>query len=96
MKKKIPFVRIIFIILVFFYLNSYNVYSQLGVSINKDGTPADPSAMLDVSSTNQGMLLPQMTTSQRDAIVSPATGLLIYNLTTNFLIIILAAVAGIR
>ena len=50
------------------------------VSINNDGTNPDPSAMLDVQSTNKGMLIPRMTTAQRDAIASPATGLIIYNL----------------
>ncbi len=38
------------------------------------------SAMLDVSSTTKGLLLPRMTTVQRDAIVAPNIGLIIYNL----------------
>lgn len=49
-----------------------------GVSINETNTPPDPSAMLDVESTEKGMLIPRMTQTQRDAISSPATGLLIY------------------
>lgn len=46
---------------------------------------SDPvaSARLDINSTTQGFLPPRMTTAQRDAISSPATGLLIYNTTTN-------------
>jgi hypothetical protein len=36
------------------------------------------SALLDMTSTTQGMLVPRMTKAQRDAIISPATGLLIY------------------
>ncbi|HMX04031.1 MAG TPA: hypothetical protein PKE14_05135, partial [Chitinophagales bacterium] len=40
-------------------------------------TPAS-SAILDIQSTTQGMLAPRMTKAQRDAIVSPTTGLLIY------------------
>ncbi len=39
------------------------------------------SAVLDVSSTSQGFLPPRMTTVQRDAIASPATGLMIFNTT---------------
>ena len=58
--------------------------AQTGVAINASDNPtAAPSAMLDVSSTNKGALVPRMTTTQRDAISAPATGLLIYNTTTN-------------
>ena len=52
--------------------------AQTGVSINETGNSADASAMLDVSSTTTGMLIPRMTEVQRDAIGSPATGLMIY------------------
>ena len=41
------------------------------------------SAILDIKSTSKGILIPRMTTVQRDAIVTPATGLQIYNTTTN-------------
>ena len=55
-----------------------------GVAINTDGSAANSSAILDVKSTSQGMLIPCMTTAQRDAIATacsctPATGLIIYN-----------------
>ncbi|MBT6568330.1 MAG: tail fiber domain-containing protein [Flavobacteriales bacterium] len=42
-----------------------------------------PSAAMQVSSTTQGLLPPQMTQTQRDAISSPAAGLVVYNTTTN-------------
>ncbi len=45
-------------------------------------TPA-ASAVIDMASTTKGMLMPRMTTVNRDAIASPATGLMIYNTTTN-------------
>lgn len=58
------------------------VYSNFlfgqGMAINTSGTTADGSAMLDVSSTTQGVLVPRMTASQRGSISSPATGLLVY------------------
>ncbi|HZV69528.1 MAG TPA: FISUMP domain-containing protein [Saprospiraceae bacterium] len=53
------------------------------VGINT-ATP-NTSAVLDVESTTRGFLPPRMTTSQRNAIVSPAIGLVIYNSTTNCL-----------
>lgn len=48
------------------------------ISINADGTSPDNSAMLDVQSTNSGVLVPRMTMAQRDAITNPATGLLLF------------------
>ena len=51
-------------------------YAQ--VSITTDGSNPDASAMLDVKSTNSGMLVPRMTATQRDAISNPATGLMVY------------------
>jgi uncharacterized protein (TIGR02145 family) len=73
--------NLIFLICAFISVNIS--YSQTGVSVSTAGAPADNSAMLDISSTLQGFLIPRMTTSQRDDIVSPATSLLIYNTTTD-------------
>lgn len=58
------------------------VFGQ-GTSINTTGAPADPSAMIDVSSLDKGALLPRMTDAQRNAITNPAEGLLIFNTTTK-------------
>lgn len=41
------------------------------------GTP-NPSAVLDITSTNRGLLLPRMTAAQRAAIATPANGLIVY------------------
>lgn len=46
------------------------------------GTP-NTSAILDVQSTTKGFLLPRMDTTARNAIGTPATGLTIYNTTSN-------------
>ncbi len=48
-------------------------------------TTPEQSAILDVYSTNKGFLPPRLTTAQRDAIASPAVGLMIYNTTVNCL-----------
>jgi hypothetical protein len=64
-------------------LQTANCFSQAGVAINTVSANPDASAILDVSSTTQGILIPRMTDAQRNAIPSPAIGLLIYNNTTN-------------
>ncbi|MEY3367434.1 MAG: hypothetical protein RI973_589 [Bacteroidota bacterium] len=43
---------------------------------------AEPSALVELQSTDKGFLLPRMTQAQRDAIASPATGLMIFNSTS--------------
>ncbi|MFN8309672.1 MAG: tail fiber domain-containing protein [Chitinophagales bacterium] len=48
------------------------------------GTAApDASALLDLTSSQKGFLVPRVTTAQRNAIVSPANGLLVYDLNLN-------------
>ncbi|MEJ8820356.1 phage tail protein [Lacibacter sp. H407] len=59
-------------------LLSFGCFAQ-SAAINTDGSNADASAMLDVKSTNKGMLVPRMTTAQRTAITSPAKGLLVFD-----------------
>ncbi|HNJ29649.1 MAG TPA: hypothetical protein PLQ40_11885, partial [Ferruginibacter sp.] len=48
------------------------------LAINTDGSSANASALLDVKSTTKGILIPRMTKTEKNAIASPATGLLIY------------------
>lgn len=64
-----------------FLVEAVRVQSTGEVGIGTS-TP-DASAKLDVDSTTQGFLSPRMTTTQRDAITSPAAGLMIYNTTAN-------------
>jgi len=40
--------------------------------------PQNTSAILDASSSSKGVLIPRMSLEQRNNIISPATGLLIY------------------
>jgi hypothetical protein len=53
------------------------------VAVNTTGASAASSAILDVSSNTKGFLPPRMTEVQRNAIVSPDEGLMIYNTTTK-------------
>jgi len=59
-------------------LNLCNMCYSQNVSINATGAPPATSAMLDVVSTTGGLLIPRMTEVQRNAIVVPATSLMIY------------------
>lgn len=43
----------------------------------------DPSAIIDLESTTQGMLAPRMTTAEREAIATPAQSLLVYDTDTE-------------
>ena len=77
MKTKTPY--LIPLILIWVMLLSVTPsFSQNGVGINATGAPADSSSMLDLSSTSKGFLPPRMTGTQRDAIVNPATGLIVW------------------
>lgn len=52
---------------------------KIGGTAGQDGTQSyNASAALDITSTNQGLLLPRMTQAQRDAIRTPVAGLVIY------------------
>ena len=57
------------------------------VAINTDGLLPDNSAMLDVKSTAKGFLPPRMTTAERNAIGSPAVGLVVFDTDANGLFI---------
>ena len=68
-----------------FFLSLFTpIYNQTTNKFPKNGsagigtTVPNNSAILEMVSTNKGVLVPRMTQLQRDAIASPATGLLIY------------------
>ncbi len=48
------------------------------VAINTTGNAPDSSAILDLQSTDKGLLLPRLTATERDMISNPATGLLVF------------------
>lgn len=65
--------------------NAKTIDSPNGTVISNSGGTDIPysASILDVRSTNKGILLPRMSTTNRDAIASPIAGLLLYNNTTN-------------
>jgi uncharacterized protein (TIGR02145 family) len=70
MKKFLPVFTLIF------WLINMTAFSQVGIGTNSP----DSSAVLDLQSTNQGFLMPRLTTLQQLQIDSPAIGLMIFNL----------------
>ena len=56
------------------FLGLSNTYAQVGVGTNSP----DASAALEVQSTTQGFLPPRMTETDRQDIITPAAGLIIY------------------
>jgi len=74
MKKRV------FTLILLFFLTFNNIFSQDNVGIGT--TTPDPSAILDLSSNNKGLLIPRVTLNDHTTpapITNPATGLLIYN-----------------
>ena len=43
----------------------------------------DPSAKLEISSIDKGLLIPRVNTTQRQGIINPATGLLVFDTDTK-------------
>jgi hypothetical protein len=67
-------------ILTLFVITPFLMFSQNNITItDEDSHNADPSSVLDVYSTTKGMLVPRMTTDQRNAILNPAEGLLVFD-----------------
>ena len=62
-----------------FLLHANFIFAQVGIGT---ATP-NSSAALEVVSTSKGILFPRLTTSQRDAIVTPPFGLVLYNTTVD-------------
>jgi len=60
-----------------FMLLAASVSAQ-NVGINADNSLPHASAMLDIKSSNKGLLIPRLSQTERNAIASPATGLMIF------------------
>lgn len=70
--------KITALLFISFLMTSTMAYSQVGIGIV---TP-NGSSILDIQSNDKGVLQPRLTTVERDAISTPANGLIVYNTTT--------------
>ncbi|MBK9337647.1 MAG: hypothetical protein IPM98_14215 [Lewinellaceae bacterium] len=62
------------------FLAIHGLAGAQAISINTDGSNPDTSAILDVKSTDKGILIPRMDFMQRMAIAFPASGLIVYEI----------------
>ena len=69
--------KTLFILWTFCIFLQQIIVAQPGVGIGT--TTPNGSAILDLTSTSKGFLIPRMTTSQRNAIVSPGAGLMVFD-----------------
>lgn len=67
------------IIIILLLLISTIGNAQVGIGT----TSPDNSSILDIYSINKGVLFPRLSTTERDQIVSPAEGLILFNTTTG-------------
>ena len=61
-----------------------DIKAQRVLIADQAGVP-DPSSLLELRSASGGLLLPRLTQTERNTLVSPAPGLVIYNTTSNCL-----------
>ena len=66
--------------------------SALNAQTAVGGEDPDASAILDIQSTDAGVLFPRMTATQRDAIANPALSLMLFNTTSSCLEINLGSI----
>ncbi|HEX5316668.1 MAG TPA: hypothetical protein VFX22_08460, partial [Candidatus Kapabacteria bacterium] len=77
--RALPMILPFFLLHTSCFILSANAQGNVGIGT----TAPDASALLDLTSTSRGLLIPRMTEAQRIAVASPATGLLVYETNTS-------------
>lgn len=68
------------LIILLFVVGLFSQRANAQVKVGDNPTTLNGSAVLELESTNKGFLPPRLTTTQRNSIPNPATGLVIYNI----------------
>lgn len=71
------------LITVVLFIALFFLQDSIAQNVGINNPVPDASALLDMVSTAKGILVPRVTTAQRNAIPSPATGLLVYDNSIN-------------
>lgn len=64
------------LLLVIILINTTSIFAQ--IAINNTNSAPHPAAVLDITSTEKGILIPRMSATERMDIEAPANGLLVY------------------
>ena len=64
---------------------TFNTGGEITGNLTIGGSTINASSQLEVRSTTKGFLPPRMTTTQKNAIASPAAGLMVYDTTLNLM-----------
>jgi uncharacterized protein (TIGR02145 family) len=73
--------RTLLLIVTIIIFTNNQTAAQIG--INNDNSLPDPSAILDIKSTNKGLLVPRLTQTQISTITNPVNSLLVFCTTDN-------------
>ncbi len=77
------FAFVLFLVIFLYYCDESKAQGirvdTAGVAINFDDSSPNATAVLDVKSTSKGLLIPRLTTAQRNGITTPATSLMVFD-----------------
>jgi hypothetical protein len=81
MKSKLNLLAALMMLLILSFSN--NKISAQSMGISSTSITPDPSSILEMRTNTKGLLIPRMTTTERDLISLPANGLMVYNTSTS-------------